>query len=257
MKTNVLFTIGILIIIGLSISCLNQNSQNDYKEINEQIKKKKVKKDTFIYKKDLSKFADTLNLDRFESEILNFERFDAKGNFTKNGIVFIGSSSIRKWKTLENDMTPLSVINRGFGGSTIPEVIYYFQRIILPYNPKTIVLYAGENDLTSKQTSPHNVLETLKIFVNMTNFYLPATNIYFISIKPSIARKHLWRKMELTNMLIRDYMEAKGKINYIDVSSSMLKKNGEIRTDIFVADNLHLNQNGYQIWTKIIKPKIK
>ena len=225
-----------------SCNFLSGSSQNNEEEFffKDTILVTKLQKDTFIYEQRLAEFADTSNLNRFEKEILKFEKLDSTSSFIGNEILFIGSSSIRKWETLQNDMGTLPVIRRGFGGSTIPEIIHYFHRILLPYKPRRIVIYAGENDLTSGSVSPQDVLETLKIFVEMTEFYLPKTNIFFVSIKPSITRKHLWTKM-----------------NYIDVSSSMLDENKEIRKDIFIRDKLHLNEKGYKIWTKIIKTKLE
>ncbi len=267
--------LNILLIICtfITLSCNSQtgNSQNDttktYKNIlltrnsdNNTIKNLNLK-DTFVYIHKLAKYADTSNLRRFENEIIKFKKLDSIDNShknsclnTENEILFIGSSSIRKWKTLKSDMYPIRVKNRGFGGSTIAEVIQYTKRIILPHNPQFIVLYAGENDLTIDTIKPSDVLETLKIFTEMIDFYLPKTKIYYISIKPSLARARLWQKMEVTNFLIQNYTETNSKIEYINVSDSMLDKSGEIKRDIFIRDKLHLNEKGYKIWTKIVKP---
>jgi lysophospholipase L1-like esterase len=210
-------------------------------------------RDTFDYLYELSQILDTSRLDRFENEILRFEGIDSVIPVKQNQILFIGSSSIRKWKTLHDDMEPLYVIQRGFGGSTIPEVIFYARRIIFPYAPKTIVIYAGENDLVSSKVQAEDVLKTCKLFVKTIKYYLPETHIYFVSIKPSIARLKYLDKMLKANVLIKKYTQEEKIVDFIDVSSSMLDRKGNVKENIFIHDNLHLNEKGYKIWTKKIK----
>ena len=125
-------------------------------------------------------------VDRFENAILNMEREDSMRTPFENEILFVGSSSIRLWKNLLVDMLPLNVINRGFGGSTIPEVNYYVNRIVLPYKPPMIVFYCGENDITDGFT-PQEVKESFIEFDNMVHLYLPETQVVYISMKPSFA----------------------------------------------------------------------
>jgi hypothetical protein len=125
----------------------------------------------------------------WEDDIRDFEAKDRKTPPELNRILFVGSSSIRKWKTLQEDMAPLKVINRGFGGSKIPDIIYYVNRIVLPYKPKTIVFYAGDNDMSrGKRHSPEQVLDNCRTFTNLIHAELPETKIFFISIIPSKLR---------------------------------------------------------------------
>ena len=124
--------------------------------------------------------------DRFESEIQGFEALDKKNGYTKNGIVFTGSSSIRMWKTLEKDMDGLPVLNRGFGGATNPELIHFAPRYLFQHQPQIIVYYCGENDISEGGT-PEVVAETFKLFTKMVSANSPTTKIVYLSMKPSVA----------------------------------------------------------------------
>jgi lysophospholipase L1-like esterase len=169
--------------------------------------------------------------------------------------VFTGSSSIRLWDTLANDMKPLQVLNRGFGGSQIADVNHYASRIILPYRPRAVVLYAGDNDLSSPWSkSPEQVFADFKQFVEIIHSQLPATWIYFISIKPSPLRWRNWEKFQKTNALIAAYILTQPRAQFIDVDSAMLNAQGKPRPEIFRWDGLHMNAEGYAIWTSIIRP---
>jgi len=196
-------------------------------------------------------------LDRFESTILEFEAEDQKSGIESGKVLFVGSSSIKRWETLEEDMAPIPVLNRGFGGSTIPEVTYYADRVLLPYNPKIIVLYCGENDLSNDEAEADLALKSLKDLTKYLNKHLPDSKLFFIAIKPSIKRWHYWSKMQEANRLIQKYISKKENYYYIDVASKMLDKDGLVLQDIFVGDNLHLNAKGYKIWSEAIKPVIE
>lgn len=196
-------------------------------------------------------------LDKYESTITEFEQEDIKNGFQPGSIVFAGSSSIRRWETLSQDMSPMPVINRGFGGSTIPEVTYYADRIILPHHPKIIVLYCGENDLANDQVKSKLALKSFKKFVSYLGINLPNTKVFFIAIKPSIKRWNFWPKLEDANAKIEKYISKKENLYYIDVATKMLDEYGVVLQDIFVEDNLHMNAKGYEIWTAILKPILK
>lgn len=193
-------------------------------------------------------------LARFEKAIQAYEAKDKENPPEKGGIVFCGSSSIRMWRTLGEDLAPLNVLNRGFGGSTFPELIYYADRIIFPYEPSCIVVYEGDNDINSDQVQPEDVLANLKQFHQMVQEKQPGTKVWFIAVKPSIARKHLYDKLVKTNTLVQEYIQTVPELEYLDVATGMLTPDGEIRTDIFIQDNLHMNATGYEIWTKVIRP---
>jgi lysophospholipase L1-like esterase len=211
-------------------------------------------KDT-LYAKNLdvlSQFSDTLIIKRFFSEIQTFNIIDSIKSFGEVDIVFTGSSSIRKWETLEQNMASCNVLNRGFGGSTIPEVIYFSDELIFKHHPSKIVLYAGENDITSNKTNEKKVMESFIYFQRLVKKQSPEANLYFISIKPSPSRKKWWPKMQTINKMIKQYCDSTARCNYIDVSTKMFTLPGEIRKDIFQKDSLHLNQAGYKIWSDII-----
>lgn len=196
-------------------------------------------------------------LDKFESEIQTFEHTDSLYDFNPKSVLFVGSSSIRRWETLSSDMAPIPVINRGFGGSTIPEVIYYADRIILPYHPKLLILYCGENDLANDNTKARQAVKSFKKFSAYMNKNLPETKVFFISIKPSISRVQYWTKMQEANAKIKKIIEQKANYYYVDVASKMLDNKGVVLQDIFVEDNLHLNTKGYAIWSELLKPTLE
>jgi lysophospholipase L1-like esterase len=189
------------------------------------------------------------------SQISAYEKADRLNPPKAGIIVFTGSSSIRFWDTLANDMKPLEVINRGFGGSQIAHVNQYASRIVLPYRPRAVVLYAGDNDLSWPSTkSPEQVLGDFRQFVEIIHTKLPETWIYYISIKPSILRWSNWGKFQKTNGLIADYIRTQPRVQFIDVDRAMLDAQGKPRRELFRWDGLHMNAEGYAVWTSIIKP---
>ncbi len=195
-------------------------------------------------------------LDRFEVAIVNMEREDSKRLKREGEVLFTGSSSIRLWKTLAMDMHPVPVINRGFGGAMIPEVIHYADRMVFPYKPDLIVFYCGENDI-AEGASPTEVFESFKKFDEMVQKRLKGTQLIYISMKPSLARWELWDKYLAGNDLIRSYTESKAHLHYFDSSASMLTKARTPDSTIFVADGLHLNEIGYERWKNGIKPMVE
>ncbi len=193
-------------------------------------------------------------LDRFENTIESFEKEDAQNGYQPDAILFTGSSSIRKWTSLTEDMTPIPVINRGFGGSTIPEVLHYADRIILPHHPKIIVFYCGENDLANDNTKSNLALKSFKLFYEYVERNLPDTKVFFLAIKPSVSRWKYWDKFLDANKKLAKFMENKDNYFFVDTATPMLDNNGVVFQDIFVKDNLHMNPKGYAIWTGVLKP---
>ncbi len=191
----------------------------------------------------------------FEPEIQHYEFLDKKNPSPQNAILFVGSSSIRMWKTLEKDMAPLTVINRGFGGSQAEHVVHFFDRIVLPYHPKAIVFYEGDNDIAVGK-SPEEILTQTRIFSDKVHQALPNARIYFLSIKPSFARYHLWETMRQANALLKNYAQQHDFLTFIDISEAMHDSDGKLRQDIFSGDGLHMNERGYKIWTDIIKTRL-
>jgi len=188
-------------------------------------------------------------------QISAYEKADRVNPPKAGVIVFTGSSSIRFWETLANDMKPLEVINRGFGGSQIADVNEYASRIIIPYRPRAVVLYAGDNDLSWPWSkTPERVFRDFKQFVEIIHAQLPETWIYYISIKPSILRWSNWEKLKKTNELIAGYISTQPRAQFIDIDGPMLDTQGKPRAELFRWDGLHLNAKGYALWTSIIKP---
>lgn len=191
----------------------------------------------------------------FEREIRAFEQADATHPPPKDAVLFIGSSSIRLWKTLEQDFPDVKVINRGFGGSQVEHSLRYADRIVLPYRPRTIVFYAGDNDLAAGK-SPQRVLADFRDFVDKVRAALPDTRVLYVSIRPSVARWHLQDRQRHANRLVRELAESDPAVEYIDVFSALLGPDGKPRPDLLVADKLHLNEAGYRVWTDVIRPYV-
>lgn len=193
---------------------------------------------------------------RFAEDIAAFEAEDQAHPVPADVVVFTGSSSVRMWKTLAEDLAPFPVINRGFGGSTMPELIHYADRIVWPYKPKAVFVYEGDNDITAEAVTPDSMLRTFQEFHRLAKEHIPGTPLYFIAIKPSVARKKLFEKASQTNALVRAYCEANDDLTFVDIVSPMLKADGVVRSDIFVQDSLHMNAAGYAIWTEVIRPLV-
>ncbi len=248
------FLIFLVILIGYSNLSYNISFSHSSTSHNNKFTDFKTLKDS-LYAKNLyllSQFSDTLILNRFSSEIGTFNIVDSIKSHDKVDIVFTGSSSIRKWKTLEQDMTSCKVLNRGFGGSTIPEVIYFSDELIFRHHPTKIVLYAGENDIANTKTNEKKVVDSFIYFHQLVKKKAPDANLYYISIKPSPSRRKWWRKMQTINNGIKQYCDSTVNCNYIDVSTKMFTSPGQIRKDIFLKDSLHMNKIGYKIWSDII-----
>ncbi|GBD89971.1 GDSL-like Lipase/Acylhydrolase [bacterium BMS3Abin04] len=191
------------------------------------------------------------NPHRFDIEINRFVNQDLKNSFPNDAILFVGSSSIRMWKT-HKSFPEYKVVNRGFGGSHISDVIYFIDKVALKYSPKLIIFYAGDNDIFDKK-SPEHVLNDYKNFVKLVLDSLPRTEIDFLTIKPSINRWKFWKQMKKANDLIADYSKSNSLLSVIDISDGMLNKSGMPKKEIFRNDGLHLNDTGYKLWTDKIK----
>jgi lysophospholipase L1-like esterase len=189
----------------------------------------------------------------FFNEIASFKKSDSLHMAQKGGILFIGSSSLRKWTDLEQVYKSYGAINRGFGGSTLANAIYYADDIIFPYQPRQIVIYSGENDI-AEGASPEITFDRFKMLFALIRKKMADVPISFISIKPSISREGMMPQMVYANELIKAFLSAKANTSYINVYPLMLKENGKPMDDIFLADNLHMNQKGYNIWIKAITP---
>jgi len=191
----------------------------------------------------------------FYKDIQAFKKQDSLQAPPANAILLIGSSSFTRWKDVHNYFPGYVLLNRGFGGSSLPHLIHYANDIIFPYQPKQIIIYCGENDLSASDTvSSKMVLERFKTLFSMIRKQLPATPVAFVSLKPSPSRQHLMPRMEAVNKDIKKYLKRKKNTAFIDVYHAMLNKEGLPMPHLFVEDNLHMNAEGYAIWQKIIEP---
>ncbi len=213
-------------------------------------------RDTFLVMQRLAEVTDTVKLTRFKDEIAKFKAKDSV-NFPKPGaVVFVGSSSIRKWRTIQTDFAPAPILNRGFGGSTVAEICRYAHEIIVPYKPAKVFLYAGDNDIANAELSVNEWSKIFDIYVDLLKYYLPNTKLYVISIKPSPARWHFQPKFEEANTFIKHYADSTQDIEYVDVADAMLLENGTVNPELFLKDKLHMNAKGYAVWTEVLKSKI-
>lgn len=194
------------------------------------------------------------NPERFEEAIQKFESADTNEPPPRNAIVCVGSSSMRGWhEKIRDDLAPLTIIARGFGGSNMNDLLFYADRIVIPYKPRAIVVYEGDNDIAQGIT-PVKIADTFNKFVIKIHNVLPECRIYFLSVKPSIDRWDMWTKMQAANTIISQICAENKLLTYIDISSGMLNKKGVPREDIFLDDNLHMTRDGYLIWKEALRP---
>ncbi len=192
----------------------------------------------------------------FYEEIQAFKKLDSLKPAPKNGILFIGSSSLRKWVALEDIFGSYNAINRGFGGSTLNDAIYYNQDLMDHHEPCQVIIYSGENDIAEGNVSAAMVLKRFKTLFNLIRQKAPGVPIGFISIKPSPSRaKYLPITIE-SNNLIKRFLRSQRHTVFIDVFKEMLDKHQQIRPELFGPDMLHMNDAGYEIWIKAIKPHL-
>lgn len=192
----------------------------------------------------------------WEKAIGDYERADAKQPPEKGGVVFIGSSSIRGWKTLDQDFPDHHVIGRGFGGSQMVDSLIYARRVVLPYAPRGVVVYAGDNDIAAGKT-PERVLADFRAFVDVIHAGGARTRVAFIAIKPSLRRWQLWSVMERANGLVEAFAEDQAGVDYLDIATPMLGDDGTPDKNLFVDDGLHLNREGYVLWTSVVMPWVQ
>lgn len=194
-----------------------------------------------------------LDPDRFEETIRAFEQEDGLNTPPENAIVLTGSSSITRWNgQAENALAPLTVIPRGFGGSVMGDVLHYLDRVALAYKPRAILIYEGDND-TAYKLSEDLIVEQFEQIVAKVAKELPGTRIYVLAVKPSVSRLNVWDAAQSVSARFLAIAESNPMVNYIDSASPFLDPNGNVMVDIFVEDNLHLNQIGNEIWGAVIK----
>jgi lysophospholipase L1-like esterase len=193
----------------------------------------------------------------FWNEIQAFKKGDSLRKPPEGAIVFVGSSSFQKWSDVQDYFPGYTILNRGFGGSSFPDVIRYADDVIFPYKPKQVLVYCGDNDLASSDSiSAQTVYRRFVKLFSLIRSRLPEASIVFVSIKPSPAREHLMPKAKAANALIRKFLKGKTRTAYVDVYTPMLQPNGRPKPELFVEDNLHMNSSGYQIWQQQLEPAL-
>ena len=206
----------------------------------------------------LTSSAQTSTAIPFQDEIEVFLKKDSILMPAANSILFVGSSSFNYWKDISNYFPGYPIINRGFGGSSLTDVIYFNEETILKYKPKQIYIYCGENDIAASDTiTPQIVFERFKTLYTIIRTHLGnKIPVMYVSIKPSVARWNTEEKFVASNTLIHNFINKQKHTQFLDVHSAMLDTNGEVFKDIFIGDKLHMNARGYAIWQKIIAPTL-
>lgn len=192
--------------------------------------------------------------DKWENEVRKFEAEDQAHPPPKGAILGIGSSSMRFWHgTIDRDLAHLTVLHRGFGGSNMNDVLTYMDRIVLPYQPRAILLYEGDNDI-KQGVSAETFRDTFDAFRKAVHEKLPETRIYVIAIKPSPSRWSIWPEMNKGNELVKALCETDDRLHFFDIASPMMGEDGKPSPGYFIKDMLHMNETGYAVWTKVIAP---
>lgn len=189
------------------------------------------------------------------TEIQQFKKQDSISMPPKNGILFLGSSSIRMWKDAETTFKEYKVINRGFGGSTIADAIEYLDYLVYPYQARQIVIYSGENDIASG-TSAEETFNRFKTLVTRIRAHQPKVSLLYLSMKESPSRQQFRDTLLKANDLIKSYLNTVDKAEYLDINALMLDKDGNTRPELFQNDMLHMKKSGYDIWEKAVQPHL-
>jgi lysophospholipase L1-like esterase len=190
---------------------------------------------------------------RYYDDVQAIKRYDKMYQAPAHPIVFVGSSSIRKWEGLQVAFGNYNVINRGIGGAVTNDISYYLNDIVFPYAPRQIVLYVGENDLPDDRATADTILNRTKKLYHLIRAKLPTVPIAYISMKPSPSRDKYQDKARATNALIKDFLSKEQNTVFIDIFSPMIR-DGKSRPELFVEDMLHMNGKGYEIWEETVRP---
>lgn len=191
-------------------------------------------------------------------DIQNFKKQDSMHPPKQHAILFIGSSSFTKWTDVQAYFPGHAIINRGFGGSTLLDVIHYVPEVVYPYNPKQVVIYCGENDIAYSDTvTAATVLARFKILFGLIREKYHNENIVFVSIKPSPSRQKLLPLFQQANALIKQFLATEKNTTFVDVFDLMLTKDGKLLPELYVDDMLHMKPAGYAIWKKALEPVLE
>jgi lysophospholipase L1-like esterase len=191
---------------------------------------------------------------RFWDDVQTIKKYDGMFKPPVNPVLFVGSSSIRKWDDLTQVFASYNALNRGVGGTIINDITFYLNDIVFPYKPRQIILYVGENDIVDEKTTADSVLNRTVALYKAIRLKLPTVPIAYISIKPSPSRDQFRDKAVQSNLLIKKFLSGEKNTVFIDIFPQMLNKDGSSRKELFVGDMLHMNPDGYAIWQKAVKP---
>ena len=194
--------------------------------------------------------------DRWSTELAAFSQRDLLEKSPQGSVVFVGSSSIRLWTTLAADFPAWRCVNRGFGGSQLADSVAHFETLILPHRPRTVVIYAGENDLAEGR-SPEQVARDFEALFEKIHAALPLTRVIYLAIKTSPARVHLHPLIARTNALIAERCLGQTSCTFIDTSTPLLDPLQRPRPNLFREDQLHLSPEGYRLWTDLVTRALK
>ncbi len=191
---------------------------------------------------------------RFEKDIQAFEAQDAQQLPAPGAVLCVGSSTMRKWHgQIRQDLAPLTIVAHGFGGSTMFDLLHYTDRIVLPYKPRAIVVYEGDNDVAIG-VGPEEIRDTFQRFVEKVHAALPEARIYFLAIKPSHSRRAMWPVMQQANKLIAQQCGQDRRLFYVDIVPALTDAAGQVRRELFEQDDLHLNRGGYEQLRAALRP---
>jgi lysophospholipase L1-like esterase len=190
---------------------------------------------------------------RWEKDILAFEAADKTNPPPRDAVLFIGSSSIRLWTSLAQAFPGHKVLNRGFGGSELSDSVAFIDRIVTPYKPKLVLLYAGDNDIALGK-SPERIFADFKAFAIKIHAALPDTRIAYIAIKPCPLREKFLDQVKTANHLIQEHTTSDNRLLFVDVFTPMLTKEGRPRADLCLKDRLHPNAQCYELWASLVRP---
>ncbi len=190
---------------------------------------------------------------QWQNEIAAFRRADNLQPPPTGGIVFTGSSSIRLWHDLADRFSNRRIVNRGFGGSWLSDVVHYFPELVVPYQPRTVVVYAGENDIADGRPAA-GLLKDVEALLALRQKHLPKSKLVFIALKPSPSRAEKLEEVRKANTLIRQRLAGEKQAVFVDVFTPMLDARGTAREELFGPDRLHMNTKGYDLWTQVLAP---
>jgi len=200
--------------------------------------------------------ADDANFAKWEKDIAAIEAKIASGESAQHSILFVGSSSVRRWK-LKDSFPDLATSNHGFGGSQMVDSVHFFERIVTPAHPSIIVVYAGDNDLAQGK-SPQTVAKDFQQFAAKVKEQLPdCRKVIYVAVKPSVKRWALAEKMNECNQLIKPFCESDDRLEFLDIWQAMLDADGKPRPDLLAEDGLHMNDAGYKIWNEALRPHLQ